>query len=463
MAWATAVGNPQNVPDYPVMFIDGSNFYVNSRPDFIQRIGKYSLTTGAVVTEPFDISPHDPDNMPGFYNIIGIHVYNNTIYVIDITSSPGNDGNTNRIYAIDSSGTVTILVDYNVTPSIILPYIRSTILHNGYLYLATENDAKIIKLSLTNPTTDYDNNWVVLVSNDPYMPVIPKSLSIYNGYMYLYGDQANIIYKVNMTTKEQTIVAELTPPGANIRSLLVHQNNIYVGTINYTTEDVEILRYSMNGSLVETFASISAGGLDSLIYMTADNTYVYLRRSANVYRFTLPASSPVICFKDGTLILTDKGYLPIEELRKGDLVKTLLDGYKPIYLIGKKEIYHPATTERGKDQLYIGTQAEIPWLKEDLIVTGSHCILVDDFKAGEKEETIQVLGKVYATDKKYRLPACVDKRFAVYKPEGNYTVYHLALEHDNRVMNYGIYANGLLVETCSKRCMEEYGKLEVIA
>ena len=182
-----------------------------------------------------------------------------------------------------------------------------------------------------------------------------------------------------------------------------------------------------------------------------------------IYRFSTTTPAPVICFKDGTLILTDKGYLPIEELRKGDLVKTLLDGYKPIYMIGKKEIYHPATTERGKDQLYIGTQAEIPWLKQDLIVTGSHCILVDDFKAGEKEETIEVLGKVYATDKKYRLPACVDKRFAVYKPEGNYTVYHLALEHDNRVMNYGIYANGLLVETCSKRCMDEYGKLEVIA
>jgi hypothetical protein len=176
----------------------------------------------------------------------------------------------------------------------------------------------------------------------------------------------------------------------------------------------------------------------------------------------LPAPSPVVCFKDGTLILTDKGYLPIEDLRKGDLVKTLEHGYKPIYMIGKKDIYHPASCERGKDQLYIGTQAEFPWLKEDLIVTGSHCILVDKFKEGEKEETIKVLGKIYMTHDKYRLPACVDKRFAVYKPEGNYTVYHLALEHENRLMNYGIYANCLLVETCSKRCIEEYAKMEVI-
>jgi hypothetical protein len=156
------------------------------------------------------------------------------------------------------------------------------------------------------------------------------------------------------------------------------------------------------------------------------------------------------------------GITPAALYTKADLVKTLLHGYKPIYMIGKKDIYHPATMERGKDQLYIGTQAEFPWLKEDLIVTGSHCILVDDYNDDEKKKTIDVLGKIYSTDKKYRLPACVDKRFAVYKPAGNYTVYHLALEHENNLVNYGIFANGLLVETCSKRCMDEYGQMDII-
>ena len=58
---------------------------------------------------------------------------------------------------------------------------------------------------------------------------------------------------------------------------------------------------------------------------------------------------------------------------------------------------------------------------------------------------------------KTRLPACVDERAKIYEIEGTHTVYHLALEHDDYYMNYGVYANGLLVETSSNRMMEEYG------
>ena len=47
----------------------------------------------------------------------------------------------------------------------------------------------------------------------------------------------------------------------------------------------------------------------------------------------------------------------------------------------------------------------------------------------------------------YRLPACVHKRTSVYEKEGNYEIYHLALENENYYNNYGIWANGLLVET----------------
>jgi len=53
------------------------------------------------------------------------------------------------------------------------------------------------------------------------------------------------------------------------------------------------------------------------------------------------------------------------------------------------------------------------------------------------------------------LPACVDERASVYLKEGPYAIYHLALENDNYYHNYGIYANGLLVESCSKRYLNE--------
>jgi len=172
---------------------------------------------------------------------------------------------------------------------------------------------------------------------------------------------------------------------------------------------------------------------------------------------------PIICFKEDTKILTNKGYIPIQDLRKGDLVKTIEHNYLPIVMIGKKEIHHPAKTERIQDQLYKCTQSEYPEIFEDLVLTGCHSILVDEFANEEqKEKTIEVNKIIYVTDRKYRLPACADHRASVYEHPGTYTIYHLALENDDYYMNYGIYTNGLLVETCSKRYLTELANMTLI-
>jgi alpha-tubulin suppressor-like RCC1 family protein len=176
-----------------------------------------------------------------------------------------------------------------------------------------------------------------------------------------------------------------------------------------------------------------------------------------------PPPPPYPCFKQGSKIITFKGYKKVEDLRTGDLVKTLRDGFKPIAMIGKRDIKHLASKSRVKDQLYKCTRLEYPELTEDLVLTGSHSILVDAFVSEEqREKTIEVLKHVYATDGKYRLPACADPRASVYEKPGTYTIYHLALENDDYYMNYGIYANGLLVESCSKRYLKEESNMELI-
>ena len=170
------------------------------------------------------------------------------------------------------------------------------------------------------------------------------------------------------------------------------------------------------------------------------------------------------CFKEGTKILTDQGYRLIQDLRKGDLVKTLLHGFKPIDLIGKRDIFHSASKERIKDQLYKCTRRQYPEVFADLIITGCHCILVSNFiSEEEREKSFEVNGgDVFITDEKYRLPACVDEKTQVYEIEGTHTIYHLALENENYYKNYGIYANGLLVESCSKRYLKELANMELI-
>jgi hypothetical protein len=171
----------------------------------------------------------------------------------------------------------------------------------------------------------------------------------------------------------------------------------------------------------------------------------------------------ISCFKEDSKILTNKGYILIQNLRKGDLIKTAKNGFKPIDMIGKRDIFHIASEERIKDQLYKCSKNDYPELFEDLIITGHHSILIDDFTNEEqKEKVLEMNEKIHITNDKYRLPVCLDLRASVYKTSGTYTIYHVALENEDYYMNYGIYANGLLVETCSKRYLKEFSDLILI-
>jgi hypothetical protein len=132
-------------------------------------------------------------------------------------------------------------------------------------------------------------------------------------------------------------------------------------------------------------------------------------------------------------------------------------------MIGKRLMNHVASNERIKEQLYKCSMEQYPEVFEDLVITGCHSILVDKFVSEEeKQKAIEVNGDLYVTDKKYRLPACVDERAKVYETPGTYTIYHFALENNDYYMNYGVYANGLLVETCSKRYIKELANMELI-
>ena len=229
-----------------------------------------------------------------------------------------------------------------------------------------------------------------------------------------------------------------------------------------------IAKFQLDGTLIDLawqtipeVRSLALNGTD--LYCTASPT-----EGVNViYKFSLGAPPPpppaLVCFKEGSTILTDKGYRPIQDLRKGDLVKTALHGYKAIEMIGKRDMHQLALTDRIKDQLYCCSPENYPELTEDLMITGCHCILVDDFVSDEqRDKTREVNGQLFVTDRKYRLPACADPRASVYQNKGNHTIYHIALEHEDYYMNYGVYANGLLVETCSRRYLKELSNMLLI-
>jgi hypothetical protein len=171
----------------------------------------------------------------------------------------------------------------------------------------------------------------------------------------------------------------------------------------------------------------------------------------------------IVCFKEGSKILTNKGYVAVQDLRNGDLIKTVSSGFKKIEHIGFSKMYNNANETRSKDKLYRCSTSEYPELTEDLVVTGCHSILVKSFKDSEQmEKTQEVLGKIYITEKYYRLPACVDERTKIFEEEGVHTIWHFSLEHSDYYMNYGVYANGLLVETTSNRMMVELSGMTLV-
>ena len=181
--------------------------------------------------------------------------------------------------------------------------------------------------------------------------------------------------------------------------------------------------------------------------------------------YQLYPSAP--CFLEGTTILCQvdgvEKYVPVEQLKKGALVKTSLDGYKPVVLLGKGTIQNPDNDERTENRLYKCSTSKYPELKHDLYITGCHSILVFPITEKQKEDTIKHLGNLFVTDKKYRLIACVDERAEPWNSKGEYTIWHLALENSDEKMNYGVYANGgLLVETCSINFLKNKSNMECL-
>ena len=172
-----------------------------------------------------------------------------------------------------------------------------------------------------------------------------------------------------------------------------------------------------------------------------------------------------VCFHEDTLILTSKGYLPIKNLKKGDLVKTFKNGFKPIHIIGYSKIYNSGDNKRIVNRLYQYSKDTFDKLFNDLLLTGGHSILVDEYtNENQKEKNEKVFGKSknYVIDEKICLTSYVNENAIPYEKIGTFAIYHLALENEDETGNYGIYANGLLVEAIDINCIKKYSGMTFI-
>lgn len=141
-----------------------------------------------------------------------------------------------------------------------------------------------------------------------------------------------------------------------------------------------------------------------------------------------------MCFIEGTSILCfqpipdyKEKYIPIEELRVGDLVKTLRHGYRRISMIW-----------RGKMQNNTQNIWESIYSCDKLLLTGGHGVFEDDIHPR----------CVSKCEDKYIVPANQSLRFFPIDGTRSFYTYHIALESDgDDFRRFGVWANGVLVET----------------
>ena len=139
------------------------------------------------------------------------------------------------------------------------------------------------------------------------------------------------------------------------------------------------------------------------------------------------AATMITCKVDGT-----EQQVLVQDLRKGMLVKTSLGGFKAIDRVGSAMAMEVATLSKENHSE----------LSADLTVTGNRCVLVDSLT---EEQRAQIVGdgKIRVVEKKFCLPVSITD---AVKVQGETTVYNFSLEHVDKLLSRGVYANGLLVD-----------------
>lgn len=367
---------------------------------------------------------------------------------------------------------------------------------NNHLYVTNRVGNNVLKYDISNLGTPILLQTITSAQFDQPLAININSLGeLFVSNLYNNPSFTNCyLFKINTTTYTATIVNNI-PQRQSCNMVFDIDNNIYLPDFNLV--GIYRVNYGTWTSIFEGLygtvgPSMRMGGIDMTLY----NNLVIIRTNPGIsidlkyltYTFNnvnLPQGNnlltlyntstntavttltifveghnpdPIICFKEGTKILCKLNgadvYIPIEYIEEGTLVKTYKHGYKKCKFNMKEKIKN--TVEHNINNLYRLSRTNNSQLFEDLYITGSHSILYDNISEREEEamnnllETynskfdIQISNKI---DDKYKLIAYYDDTMVEVKQNIVVSIYHLVLENENKYVNYGIYANGVLTES----------------
>lgn len=389
------------------------------------QICAYLLTSVALPPVTIDVETHpvgictDWDGISTGFNIYMTNETNNNVscYYFDTSFSLVSTFSTDIAEFLGSSRTQISYKAFN---------------SYKYLYIATMQSG-IIQVDITNIST-------------PVSTVIYQSSTMTQSYGLVCHPTENILF-----------VSDFLNTG--VLAQYAYNANVTTGSMTAFT-DVTVLIYGYTNTAVSN-GGVSTGqsviplgicmnvtnGLVNIYVATDDSYIVKLYPDGGS-----PAGGGPACFNKGTNImcLIDQleQYIPVEQLRRGMLVKTYKGSYRRIKKIGKRDMVNDPTHFRSC--MFLMPKQD--HMTGDLVVTGGHAILVDELTELQLQK-YQELGIKYreTLDDKKLLLVAASELFVKQMNTDLYTYYHFILENEgDRFARYGVYANGVLSETPSE-------------
>jgi len=396
----------------------------------------------------------------------------NTLNWSSITTN--SDGSI--IFATESEGDIYISTDYGVTYN---PTNNGDLNVNLWTSITcSSNGRKVAAVSLLYPniflstdagltwnstnnggnfTQNNNNFWSgITINSDGSKMAAVAAISGGTGDIYR-SDNSGLIWTPTNNQDLNNFTWQCIASNSDGKKLVAAVNSSGSGVSDiYRSNDSGATWIPTNNSSLNTLnwqsVAMSSNGYRIVAVVNGGGIYTY-------------ESSP-ICFLKGSKILClideKEVYVPIEKIEKGTLIRTRTEGYIPVSAIGHSKIFNPKHKLNTKNRLYKCSPKNYPELIDDLVLTGCHSILVEKLTQEQREKSILLTGDVYVTENRFRLIACTDNRAEPYTEEGVHDIYHLALESTDYYKNFGIYANGLFVESTSKRMIMEYSGMEIL-
>jgi len=297
-----------------------------------------------------------------------------------------------------------------------------------------------------------------------FPPTTPKKTTISNISFVIPSKPLQLKYTIAKNVVTLVWSRPLSIGGGNFINYKIYKNKdpIPIATTSDTKYDINI---NIAQGATFTIGAVNDGGLSS---PTSDPVIVdTTTTTTDTMTYAEPTS---ICFREGTKILcrvTDKEdtYLPIERITDNTYVKTWQHGYKRVKYVLQSTIDN--SPRKTINKLYKMSSENHPSLIEDLYVTGSHAILYDsltDKQEDRMEALIDHFNIDYAMvlDGKRKLIAYYDDNFQEWNETNTFGIYHLVLESKTAHRNYGIYANGILVESTDEITMSRMNQYSLV-